>query len=138
MKKKLILLLAFFINISYFCYSQPHHGEGMKKAQMVLEDYLTKELNLSAEESQKLKPVYKSYFSEVREAKRENNSDPIATEEKVLNIRKKYRDDFKKILGSDERVNKLLLAEKNFRDILRKELMQRRLNREGPKPPNVQ
>lgn len=128
MKKKLIIVLALLININYFCYSQPP-GEGFKKAQALLEEYITKELSLSPEESQKLKPVYRNYFFEIRDARKDNNNNPLATDEKLLNIRKKYKEDFKRILGSEERVNKLLLAEKNFRDILRKELIQRRVNR---------
>ena len=130
MKKKFILLLVLILNINYICLAQGG-GEVLKKAQTILGEYLTKELNLTPEESQKLKPVYKDYFLEIRGARRENNSDPIAKEEKLLNIRKRYRNDFRKILGSDERVNKLLLVEKNFRDILRMELIERRLNRKG-------
>jgi len=132
MKKKVIIILSILLNFSYFCIAQPQNGKG-RKAEAVLTEYLTKELNLTSEETQKLKPVYKNYLIDIRNARQDKNSDPIATDEKVLNIRKKYREEFKKILGSEDRVNKLLLAEKNFRDILRKELIQRRLNREGAK-----
>ena len=104
----------------------------------MLEEYLTKELNLTPDESEKLKPVYKNYLIELRSVKKEKNSDPIATEEKILTVRKKYREDFRKILISEERVNKLLIAEKKFRDILRKELIERRLNRSGSREPGIQ
>ena len=102
------------------------------------EEYLTKELNLTPEESEKLKPVYRSYLLDLRGVRRENNSDPIAAEEKILTLRKKYREDFRKILNSEERVNKLLIAEKKFRDILRKELIERKLNRSGMRNPGIQ
>ncbi len=138
MIKKAILFVVFSLNIGYICYSQLPQGERFQKAQQAFETYLTKEISLSPEEADKLRPVYKEYFINIRTQRKENNSDPIAMEEKILATRKKYKEEFKKILGSEERVNKLLLAERNFKDILRKELMQRRMNRQGTKDPGIQ
>ena len=128
MKKRISLLLAIFINISYFCYSQVGEGNN-KKAEALQIAYLTKELSLTAEESQKFWPVYNNYTAEIKSA-RKDKEDQLALEEKVLNTRKKYKDEFKRILGSDDRVNQLFVAEKNFRDILRKELIKRGLNKD--------
>jgi len=129
MKKRLLLILSICINISYFCYSQSDDAN-FKKAQSLQIAYLTKELALTPDESQKLFPIYNNYVGEIRSLRRDKGNDQIALDEKVLNIRKKYRDDFKGVLGSDDRVNKLFVAEKNFRDILRKELIKRGLNRQ--------
>ena len=129
MKKKISLTLLILINITYFCYSQPP-VKRFEKAEAALVSYLTTELSLTSEESQKFFPIYKTYHEEIRSVRKEEKGDQIELEEKVLNIRKKYRDDFKKVLGSDERVTKLLVAEKNFRELLRKELMKRRMNRQ--------
>ncbi len=134
---KIIILIFWFLNFGYFCFAQPPQEGRMKRAEMVMGNFLQKELNLTPEEAENLKPVYRNYFMDIRNARKEDNSDPLATEEKILNIRKKYKTDFKKILGTDERVNKLLLAEKKFRDILRKELIERKLNRTG-RPPGIQ
>ena len=138
MIRKIILLLGFCLNIGYFCYAQSPQEGRFKRAEQVLGEYLTKELNLTPEESEKLKPVYRSYLLDLRGVRRENNSDQIAAEEKILTLRKKYREDFRKILNSEERVNKLLIAEKKFRDILRKELIERKLNRSGMRNPGIQ
>ena len=92
---------------------------------------MTKELQLTSEESEKLWPVYNNYRNEIKAIRKEDQTDQIILEEKVLNIRKKYKDDFKSILGTDERVNKLFVAEKNFREMLRKELIKRNIKREG-------
>lgn len=129
MEKKLILILVVLININYFCFGQTEDGN-KKKAELVQVAYITKELGLTPEESEKLWPVFNNYSSEIRSAIKESGSNQIELEEKVLNTRKKYKNDFKQVLGSDERVNKLFVAEKNFREILRKELLQRRLKRE--------
>ena len=128
MKKKLTLILVVLININYFCFAQSPQN---KKADSVQIEYFTKELGLTSEESEKLWPVYSNYKNEIRNIRKEDQSDQIVLEEKVLNIRKKYKDDFKAILGTDERVNKLFVAEKNFREMLRKELIKRNIRRQG-------
>jgi len=129
MKKKFTLILVVFLNISYFCFAQG--SQSTKKADSVQVEYLTKELQLTSEESEKLWPVYNNYRNEIKAIRKEDQNDQIILEEKVLNIRKKYKDDFKSILGTDERVNKLFVAEKNFREMLRKELIKRNIKREG-------
>ncbi|MDB5249362.1 MAG: hypothetical protein JWQ40_3756 [Segetibacter sp.] len=122
MKKKLTLLLVIFININYFCFAQGQDGN--KKAESVQIAYITKELALTPGESEKLWPIYNNYKNEIRSAIKANGSQ-IEMEEKVLNTKKKYKNDFQKVLGSEERVNKLFEAEKNFREILRQELERR-------------
>lgn len=125
MKKKIILILVVFININYICLAQAEDGH-RKKAEEVHTAYITKELALTQEEAEKFWPIYNDYKNELKSTVKGNGSDQIELEEKVLNTRKKYKNDFKKVLGSDERVNKLFIAEKNFREILRKELLDRR------------
>jgi len=128
MKKKFTLILVLFINNYYFCFSQP--PQDIKRADSVQIEYLTKELELTPDESEKLWPVYNSYKNEIRNIRKEEKGDQIVLEEKVLNVRKKYKDDFRQVLGSDERVNRLFVAEKNFTELLRKELMKRHLQRQ--------
>lgn len=126
MKKKWILLLVIFVNISYICYSQVQEGS-VKKVKSVQNEYFTKELVLTSEEGEKFWPLYKSYKSEIRAARKEFKADQIVLEEKVLNIRKKYKAEFKNVLGSDDRVNKLFVVERNFKEILKQELLQRKV-----------
>lgn len=128
MKKKIIVLLAICINISYFCYAQSKKGD-LRKVKSLQVAYITKELALTPEESEKFWPVYNNYKNELKSTRKEENDDQIELEEKVLNTRKKYKADFKRILGSDDRVNKLFVAEKSFRDMLRAELKNRRSKR---------
>jgi len=128
MKKRFTLILVLFINNYYFCFSQP--PQDIKRADSVQIEYLTKELELTPDESEKLWPVYNNYKNEIRNIRKEEKADQIVLEEKVLNVRKKYKDDFKGILGSDERVNKLFVAEKNFTKLLQTELLRRRLQRQ--------
>ncbi len=57
MKKKLILLLVFCINISYICFAQPADARA-KKVEGIQKAYLTEELSLTPEESTKFIPIY--------------------------------------------------------------------------------
>lgn len=93
--------------------------------------YLTKKLNLSTEEAQKFWPIYNQYMGEIRKTRidaRQNQEGEIPTEEKLLNIRKKYNGEFNKALSS-EKVNTFFKAEKEFGTVLQKELMERRMQK---------
>ena len=92
--------------------------------------FITKHLNLNADEAQKFWPAYNACIEELKKARKEKNEDVLAFEEAALNIRKKYRTDFKKALGSDERVNKAMGADRAFMGMIREELE----NRKGGKP----
>lgn len=126
--KKILLLTLFLLNISYFCYAQADNRKNNIEAIQIA--YLTRELSLSSEEAQKFWPVYNEYRDELVSVRKETRNDEVLFEEKILNIRKKYKTDFKKVLGTDQRVNQVFVAEKSFRDLLRKELMNRKGNKD--------
>lgn len=93
--------------------------------------FVTKQLALTNEEAQKFWPVYYSYSAELRKIRQNRKEDILATEEEMLNLRKKYRTEFKKILSTDERVNKALTVDRDFMFVVKKELQQRRLRGKG-------
>jgi Skp family chaperone for outer membrane proteins len=127
--KKLLLFVAFVLGLSYFGSAQPR-GEKLEAIKVA---YITRELSLTSDEAQKFWPLYNQYFAELKKAREENKTDELVFEEKVLNIRKKYRTEFKKILNDDGRVNKVFVIDRNFKEILRKEMM----NRQKNKPKNA-
>jgi len=124
MKKKLSVLLVIILNINYFCYAQAQEANS-KKVDSLQVVYFTEKLALKPEESEQFWPVYNNYKNEIKTARKDSESDPIALEEKILNIRKKYKNDFKKVLETDDRVNKVYVLEKDFREMLRNELLDR-------------
>jgi hypothetical protein len=127
MIKRYIMTLLCSLAI-YFCIAQPGKGQG-QIAEAIKVAFITKELNLTTEEAQKFWPVYNNYFTEIRQARQSNKSDEIAFDEAVISVKKKYRPEFKKVLNDDERVNRIFTLDKRFKDLLRKELQQRRQNR---------
>ena len=125
MVKSLVILLALILNLHCSGYAQTPQDGSRKKPQELQIEYFTKELALTPDESQKFWPVYNNYKTDIKNIRTESEKDPIALEEKILNIRKKYKGDFKKVLDSDDRVNKVFVLEKSFREMLRNELLDR-------------
>lgn len=87
--------------------------------------FITRQLTLTTEESEKFWPLYFTYMGELKKARQEKQEDILGLEEEVLGIRKKYKPEFKKLLLTDERTNKVLTADRDFNNVLRKELQQR-------------
>jgi hypothetical protein len=110
------------------------HGKGPRPSKENVEAlkvaFITRHLNLTSEEAQKFWPAYNAYFEDLKKVRKDNKEDVLAFEEAALNIKKKYKNDFKKALGSDERVNKALTADRAFMGMIREELQ----NRKGGKP----
>lgn len=133
MKKCFLIISLFFIHI-YICVAQTQSNGSTNKIEDIKVAYMTKELSLTPEESQKFWPIYNNYFSEIKQAKIASPNDEVAFEEKVVEIRKKYKANFKAVLNSDDRVNKVFVSEKNLRDMLKKELQDRQRRRRFPGP----
>ena len=119
MKKYLLLIFALcsFLMVN----AQKRGGGESDKIQALKIAFITQKLDLSASEAQIFWPVYNQYDDEVKNLKRTNNGDVIERDEKLLNIRKKDKVQFEKILGAD-RANKLYNVEGEFRSVLIKQL----------------
>src|SRR6476469_10296781 len=123
--KKLFLALSFLFLANYICIAQADQEKRFNRIEALKIAYITRELNLTHDESQKFWPVYNAYFEEIKSARQSNTNDEIAFDEKVLGIRKKYKADFNKVLGNDQRTNKIFTIERSYQEMLRKELMNR-------------
>lgn len=126
MKKTILFFIVVLMVSLVTAQEPPRKMMGQRQNIEVLKvAYFTKHLSLTTEEAEKFWPLYNGYTSEVRKARGDHKEDILAFEESVLNIRKKFKGDLKKILVTDERVNKALVAEREFMNVVRKELQQR-------------
>ena len=104
-----------------------------EKIQALRVAFISKELELTPAEAEKFWPVYNEYSKELKglklAAKNDENADQIDEDEKVLNLRKSYRERFTSVLGQ-QRVNRLFGADKRFRQLLIKAY--KRQQRTGP------
>jgi hypothetical protein len=125
MKKFVIVgLTMVFVFIGFTLIAQPANNNRYANIPGSKVAYITKQLNLSTTEAQLFWPVYYSYLDELKEARKNNrhNTNALALDEATLNNRKNYYNQFKQILGTNERDNKVFLCERNFRMVLRNEL----------------
>ncbi|HWB24287.1 MAG TPA: hypothetical protein VG738_02355 [Chitinophagaceae bacterium] len=127
--KKIYLAIFFLLSCTYICVGQP--GAGRQKVEAIKIAYITKELNLSPAEAQRFWPVYNSYSNEVKAVREKYPNDEITFEEELVNIRKRYKPAFKSILVLEDRVNKVFIIEREFREMLRQEIKNRMQQKRG-------
>lgn len=128
MRKFYLILILLFAGAGFAQAQPPRQGQPNVEALKVA--FLTRQLALTPDEAKKFWPVHDAYQEEIEKLIRENRDkkgDELELEEKLLAIRKKYKPDFVKAIG-EEKFNKMLRAEREFRDMLRKELERRRAN----------
>ncbi|NVN94108.1 MAG: sensor of ECF-type sigma factor [Bacteroidetes bacterium] len=139
-------------------FSMPNYAQNGQKKKMLKDKieaqkiaYITNELSLTATEAQQFWPIYNEFSDkneELMKAYRKNNmedkvtnsetiSDKEALEmadeqiiqaQQILDLRKKYHIEFKKVLPP-KKLLKLYQAEKEFKKFLLKEIKERREDR---------
>ena len=88
--------------------------------------YFTNRLKLTPDEAQRFWPIFNQYESEIRTNRIQNRqATEIEREEKEIVIRKKYFEQFTNVLNK-ERADRVFKCDKEFRDVVRRELMERR------------
>ena len=140
--KKLYLILS-FVCLAAISNAQESTPDVSEKKQQDIEAlkaaFITKELDLTPDEAKNFWPVYNQYEKEMKSVikdKKDDDVDVIDREQKVVDIRKKYKDQFTKVLGNQQRMNRLFNAEGKFRKILIRAIQQRQMKRAMKNRPN--
>lgn len=135
----LILLMAFS--------AQAQPGKRMERIHAIKVAYLTDKLQLTSEQSEKFWPIYNRYeeerFAIGRKYRRDamghgktpeeamrSIDDDIEMQEKMLELRKKYKEEFLKVI-SPKQLATLVESEREFKKLLLQQLKERRENRGG-------
>ena len=138
MKKSILipvlLLIALMSNSQDQRLQRENRLTQIKKIQAMEMAYITKELNLSPGEAQKFWPVFNQYRNELRSVASEKKmGDHLEKQQKTLDIRKKYREDFSKVMNQ-ERANKVFGAEEEFKSLVRREFQKRQTEKKQIEP----
>jgi len=120
--KRIVFFIGIFLGLALKSSSQDIPKDGRLEVLKIA--YLTNKLKLSTAEAQKFWPLYNRYMDEIRQVKTKNRGDVIDLEERVVNIRKKYKSEFTYALP-EERVNQFFKEDKEFNNYVRKELQDR-------------
>lgn len=124
--KNLLLIIALIFSFSFVHAQDDGKGPKGEKIQALKIAFITQKLDLTVDEAQKFWPVYNRYEAEIKQVINENKNsgDAIASEEKILNIKKRYRQEFINVVGQPK-ANTLFNAEREFRGVLMRHLKNR-------------
>ncbi|OSZ78922.1 hypothetical protein CAP35_11925 [Chitinophagaceae bacterium IBVUCB1] len=138
----IIAILVFAIAAN----AQP--AKRMERVRAIKVAYITDKLQLTTEQSAKFWPIYNRFEEErsdiVRQYRRggavETTDEPLRSvdddiemQEKILALRKKYKDEFLKVI-SPKQLAALIEAEREFKKMLLQQLRERRENGGGRRP----
>lgn len=136
MKKWLIILSLFIVPVlSAFGQeeeSTPEQEPG-GKLQQRMQEYIQNKLKLSKNESEKFNPVFIRYFREFAKTHREFRADKLILQQKIIELRLRYRTEFRKVL-EEPKANKIFKYEDDFRQEAIRIIKENRRERLG-KPP---
>ena len=127
--KRLLFILSLIFIAAVHCYAQDD-DRGNEKIRDKMTEFIQQRLNLSKNEAQRFTPVFLRYFREWRTALRENK-DVLLRQQKVVEIRLRYRNEFKEIVG-ERRSNDIYVQQEVFISKLRDLRNENLPNRERP------
>jgi lipase chaperone LimK len=131
---KKIILYLFFATSGIIAVAQTPEVDSeeltekrQQKIQALYVAYITQQIGLTPEEAQKFWPVHAQYEAELKALNRDN-TDELAKQQAILNIKKKYQTNFSKLLGN-ERCNNFYRKDGEFRKRMLERLKQIRQQR---------
>lgn len=132
--KKIFILFGFITFATLLTQAQVADSERVGERIKSLEiGYITRQLQLTPEEAEKFWPVFHQYRKELKTTVAENvNADKLDREQKVLDVRKKYKKNFASVLNN-ERAERFYETEDKFKMLVRKEMNNRLKDRRGGK-----
>ncbi len=140
--KHLLMTICAWVLCMLAAQAQPRDSKRFEAIENEKIAYITKQLKLSPSEAQKFFPLYNQYNKEMWAVKSEKTGsssnapqgansfgsgkrDIISYDAKELEIKKEYRKKFSEVIGNS-RASQFFEIEQNFRELLYKELQNRR------------
>jgi hypothetical protein len=125
--KKIVYILVFVFSFSHVSFAQDDDAGGKLRDRMI--QYIQDKLGLSKSEAEKFQPVFMDYLKDMRSTKQQyKNGDRLVLQQKIIDLRIRYRDQFKPIIG-EARSNQVFKHEHDFIEQARTELKDRLDNR---------
>ncbi len=106
--KRVLYTLLFSLTL----YTAAAQDDGGKVRERMTE-YIQKRLDLSKTEADRFTPVFINYFNELRKTNQDFKDDRLVQQQKVVDLRLRYREQFKNIVG-EKRCNDVFTYERDF------------------------
>jgi hypothetical protein len=110
--KRVVYILVFALSLSSVSFAQGDEDAGGKLRDKMIE-YIQNKLNLSKGEAEKFQPVFLDYLKDMRSTKQQFGGDRLILQQKIVDLRIRYRDQFKTIIG-EPRSNAVFQHEHDF------------------------
>lgn len=127
--KKILYILGFIILSVSGSIAQEDEGQGSAVRERMTQ-YIQKRLNLSQAEAERFSPVFLNYFNDLRKTNQEYKGDRLVLQQKTVELRLNYRNQFKNIVG-EKRSNDVFVYERDFIDEVKKLRQERMQNDNG-------
>ena len=128
--KRILYIMSFFVFMGTASFAQDDEGGNGEKIRQKMTEYIQKRLDLSKSEAERFQPVFMQYFNELRRTNQQYKSDRLILQQKIVDLRLRYRDQFKPIMG-EKKSNDVFMHEKAFIEDL-KGLRQQKLQHNRP------
>jgi hypothetical protein len=127
--KKILLILSLFLVTTNALMAQ---DDGDDKIRDKMREYIQQRMKLSPNEAEKFTPIFVRYFREWRSTLKENRGDRLILQQKVVELRIRYRTEFKDIVG-EKRSNQVFQHQEKFIQELKNIRQERMQNRQDSK-----
>lgn len=128
---KTFLSIIFFLFFTSVSFAQDDEGGKVRER---MTEYIQKRLGLSRPEAEQFGPVFLNYFNDLKRTTQDNRGDRLVLQQKIVELRLQYRDQFKNIMG-EKRSNDVFKYERDFVDEVKK-LRNERLMNQNQNLPN--
>lgn len=126
--KKLLLILLFLFPFVSITMAQADNDDDKIRDKM--RQYIQQRMRLTKNEAERFTPIFIRYFKEWRTTLRENKTDRLILQQKIVELRLRYRGEFKDIIG-EKRSNDIYRHQEIFIQELKDIKRERLENRQG-------
>jgi len=127
--KRILFIFSFLFTLTTAVVAQ----EDGEKVHDRMSEYIQKRLNLSKSEAERFAPIFLNYFKELRQTNQQYRGDRLVLQQKIVDLKLRYRDQFKPIMG-EKRSNDVFNYERDFIEEV-KRLRQDRIQNNNDKVP---
>lgn len=110
--KKILFIFCFVILSITGSFAQEDDNQGGKIKERMTE-YIQKRLGLNSSEADRFSPVFLNYFNDLRKTNQEHKNDRLVLQQKIVELRLNYRNQFKNIVG-EKKSNDVFVYERDF------------------------
>ena len=128
--KKFLLILTLALLTGSALHAQDEENDRIRDK---MREFIQKRLNLTRNEAERFTPVFVRYFREWRQTLKENRDDVLVRQQRIVELRIRYRTEFRDIVG-EKRSNDVFKKQDEFIQGIQKMREEQIRNRKDDRP----